>query len=204
MTTTVTLTSLSFLAGLLLELLKLLFVFGLDFKLHLGQLDLIFILRLGDLLLEHRAVVLPLSQFELVKECFASDVGVCVVFFPHLLHGHLACFQFSARLCPQFLNVVFHVLHRLVRQFLIFFLKVQHFVAQDEQLLHLGSVRHRQMLHYLLLFLHLLFPKLNKTVVLGADSGDFSVAVSYQVLKLLRVTKHSSKNESQSGQLTGT
>ena len=45
------LTSLSFLLCLLLELLQLLFVLSLNLQLHLGQLDLIVVFSLGNLVL---------------------------------------------------------------------------------------------------------------------------------------------------------
>ena len=68
------LTSLGLLAGLLLELFELLLVLCFDLDLHLGELDLVLVLSLGDLLLQHGAVVLPLGQFELVQEGLLRDV----------------------------------------------------------------------------------------------------------------------------------
>ena len=68
------LTALCLLLSLLLEFFKLLFVFSLNLKLHLSQLDLIFVLSLGDLLVKHGTIVLPLSQLELVEESLLGDL----------------------------------------------------------------------------------------------------------------------------------
>lgn len=55
------LTSLGLLLSFLLELFELLLVLCLNLELHLRKLDLVLVLGLGDLLLKHRAVVLPLA-----------------------------------------------------------------------------------------------------------------------------------------------
>ena len=68
------LTALCLLLSFLLEFFKLLFIFSLNLKLHLSQLDLIFVLSLGDLLVKHGTIVLPFSQLELVEESLLGDL----------------------------------------------------------------------------------------------------------------------------------
>jgi hypothetical protein len=51
--------------GLLLEFVKRLVVLLFDFHLDLGQLDLVFVLRLIDLVLKLAALVAPLEELKL-------------------------------------------------------------------------------------------------------------------------------------------
>ena len=58
---------------------------------------------------------------------------------------------------------------------------------------HLGGVLHSELLHDLLLVLHLLFELLDKTVVLCPHSSDFLVFLLDKKLKSGRVTKKDEK-----------
>jgi len=134
--------SLGFLTSFLLEFFKLLLVLRLDLQFHLGQLDLVFVLGLGDLLLEHRAVVLPLSQLKLIQKRLFRDVRIRLIFFFDFLDGDLATFEFLVGLLPEVADIRLHFFHSLVRQFLIFLLEVEHFIPEHQQLLHFVCVRH--------------------------------------------------------------
>jgi len=134
--------SLGFLTSFLLEFFKLLLVLCLDLQFHLGQLDLVFVLGLGDLLLEHRAVVLPLSQLKLIQKRLFRDVRIRLIFFFDFLDGDLATFEFLVGLLPEVADIRLHFFHSLVRQFLIFLLEVEHFIPEHQQLLHFVCVRH--------------------------------------------------------------
>lgn len=106
--------SLRLLLSFLLELLKLLFVLGLNLELHLSQLDLVLVLSLSDLLLKHRTVVLPLGEFELVKEGFFRDLRVRLILLFNFLDGDLTLLQLCIVLSPHLLNVRLHLLHPLI------------------------------------------------------------------------------------------
>lgn len=155
------LTSLGLLAGLLLELFELLLVLRLNFDLHLGELNLVLVFGLSDLLLEHGAVVLPLGQFELVQEGFLCDVRVRLVLFFDFLDGNLALFHFGAGLVSKLIDITLHILHRFIGQLLVLLLKVEHFVAQHQQLLHFVCVSHGELLNNLLLLFALLLELLD-------------------------------------------
>lgn len=86
------LTSLGFLAGFLLELLKLLLVFGFNFELHFGEFDLVLVLSFSDALLELRTVVAPLQQFEFIDQGLALDVLHGVEVLRHFRDTDLPCF----------------------------------------------------------------------------------------------------------------
>ena len=155
------LTSLRFLFCLLLELLKLLLILSLNLELHLGQLDLILILGASDLILQHRAVVAPLKQFEVVYYSLFSHGVVCIDVLRHFRDCYLTILQLDSGLLPELIDSALHVFNRLIGDFLIFLLEVKQLVPQEKQLAHLRSVFLGEVLNDFLFLFDLFFELFN-------------------------------------------
>ena len=109
-TTLQQLTSLCLLLSFLLELLQLLLVLGLNLQLHLGQLNLIVVFGLGDLILQRGAVVLPLESFEVVYSIFTPDIIISVHILSDLTQGDLSLFQLQIGSLTQLIVRGLHLL----------------------------------------------------------------------------------------------
>ena len=118
------LTSLSFLLCLLLELLQLLFVLSLNLQLHLGQLDLVVVFGLGDLVLQRRTVVLPLESLEVVDGVLSSDVIVRVHILRDLTQRNLTRLELQIGGLSQLIIARLHLLDGLIGDLLVFLLKI--------------------------------------------------------------------------------
>ena len=88
----------------------MLLVLCLDLQLHLGQLNLIVVFGLGDLILQRGAVVLPLESFEVVYGIFASDIIISVHILSDLTQGDLSLLKLQIGSLAQLVVRSLHLL----------------------------------------------------------------------------------------------
>lgn len=123
---------LSFLLGFLLELFKLLLVLSLDFLLHLGKLDLVFVFSTSYFFLQDGAVILPFCKFELIQKGLAPDVFISFVLLIDFLQINLLRLLLLVGFSAQIIDSTFHFLDVFIEFFFVFLFEIEDFVSQDK------------------------------------------------------------------------
>ena len=162
----------SILDGICSQFVELGLIVSLKLLSFASQLNLVVILCLGDILLEHSAGISPLHQLELIHGLLLQDVLHGHHVLIQLRHFHLTVLQFCIATCLHVVDVLLHLLCLIIGGLLYLLLVVQDLVPQLEQLPHLGSVLESQLLYSCLLLSKLIPELLAKTIVLSTTTHD--------------------------------
>ena len=106
-------------------------------------------------------MVLPLESLEVVDGVLSSDVIVRVHILRDLTQRNLTRLELQIGGLSQLIIARLHLLDGLIGDLLVFLLKIEQLVPEDEQLAHLGSVFHGQLLDNFLLVFDLFFELFN-------------------------------------------
>ena len=114
-------------------------------------------------------------QLELIYDGLLLDVLIGIDILLNLSDSDLFRLLLSILLLSQRIHRVLHLLDRFIGDLLVFLLKIEQLVPQKQQLPHLCSIIHGELLDHFLFFFDLLFVLLDQSVVVGALTGDFRI-----------------------------